>query len=320
MRTVTRIGVTLSVVAALALYGLQLMAGLVVTLGVIAVGAIAGLCMAKWLERDWYGRQLDAGARAGAIACGVAGLSAMIYLLGQGPRSTAELAARSHLLGVSLAPVALALSPLGSVGIDITCSVVAALLGVALAAITAQLFGWGKDKRSLQVIAQARLAAQSQQHGEVGAQATPSGGRPASPSVRLYGRSGPASSATGAPGLRRTAGPAMQADVAEAPLTFDSWGDDGDVGDDTSQAPTLQTPAASAAPAPKKKGASNARSADQAISADERAALLAWESALADDSRPGVKGREPKASAFLNQPTAAPKRNRKKQNTRDWLC
>jgi hypothetical protein len=312
MRTITRTGVTLSVVAALALYGLQLIAGLVVTLGVIVIGAIAGLCVAKWLERDWYGRQLDAGARAGAIACGVAGLSAMIYLLGQGPRSSAELAARSHLLGVSLAPVAQALSPLGSVGTAIACSVVAALLGVALAAITAQLVGWGKDKRSQRVIAQARLAAQAQQHGEVGAQATPSGGRPASPSLRLYGK-------TGAPSVSRTAGPAMQADLADAPLTFESW-DDGDAPASASQRATLQTPATRGGQPPKRRRTSNARSTDDAINADERAALAAWEAAMADGSQPGALQREPKASAFLNQPTAAPRRNRKKQNTRDWLC
>jgi hypothetical protein len=314
-------------VAALALYGLQLLAGLMVTLGVIVVGAIAGLCVAKWLERGWYGRQLEAGGRAGAIACGVAGLSSLLYLLGQGPRSTAELAARSHLLGISLEPMALALSPLGAVGIDIASVVIATLLGVALAALTAQLFGWGKDKRSLRVIAQARLAAQSQQHGEVGAQVTSSGARPASPSVHLYGRSTPLGSApglgmtgiTGAPSVRRTAGPVIHADVAEAPLTFDSWGD-ADAG--ASQPATLQTSAAPGAQPPKqqRRRTSNARSADEAVSTDERAALLAWEAALGDESQPGAAGREPKASAFLNQPVATPKRSRKKQNTRDWLC
>ncbi len=316
MRTVTRTGVTLSVVAALALYGLQLIAGLMVTLGVLVIGVIAGLCVAKWLERDWYGRQLEAGARAGAIACGVAGLSAAIYLLGQGPRSTAELAARSHLFGISLEPVALALSPLGPVGIDIASAVIATLLGVALAAITAQLFGWGKDKRALRVVAQARLAAQAQQHGEVGAQVTPSGARPASPSVHLYGRSGPMSGMAGAPSVRRTAGPAINADVADAPLAFDSWDD----AEDSDQAATLQTPAAPGAQPPQRRLPSNARSANEAISTDERAALRAWEAGLGDGSQPSAPEREPKKSAFLNQPSASPKRNRKKQNTRDWLC
>ena len=321
MRTITRTGVTLSVVAALALYGLQLIAGLVAPLGVIVVGVAAGLSMAKWLPRDWYGRQLEAGARAGAIACGVAGLSATIYLIGQGGASVEALAARSHLLGVSMAPLALALSPIGVVGVAIVSSLVATLLGVAAAALTAQVFGWGKDKRSQRVIAQARLAAQSHQQGELGAQTTATGARPASPSVALYGRADPMSatngpvSSTDRPAARRTAGPLPDMDTGEAPLTFDSWGD---------EATTVRrTPAGQGGAAPKSYGASNARSTDDAISAEQRAALQAWEETLARESEPGATPdatREPKASEFLNQPTVAPKRNRRKQNTRDWLC
>lgn len=327
MRTVTRTGVTLSVVAALTLYGLQLVAGLMVTLGIIAIGAIAGLSVAKWLERDWYGRQLDAGARAGAISCGVAGLASALYLLGQGPGSIAALAARSHLLGVSLAPLIMALSPLGAAGVDVVAVVVASLLGVAMAALSAQVFGWGKDKRSQRVIAQARIAAQALQYGELGAQATSSGGRPSSPSVHLYGRTlaTGAPSATNGPRVRRTAAPLPDADTTEAPLTFNSWDDPaGSVGQ-AAAARTPATPARPAAQPPKKPlGSANARSADQVISDDERAALLAWEAALADESQPGATSRQPKASAFLNEPTSeptsAPRRNRKKQQTRDWLC
>lgn len=307
MRTVTRIGVTLSAVAVLALYGLQLLAGLGVTIGIVAIGALAGLAVAKWLERGWYGRQLEAGARAGAIACGVAGLAAAIYLLGQGPSSIPELAARSSLLGVSLAPLVRALSPLGVAGADIVSVVVAALLGVAVAAVVAQVFGWGKDQRSQRVIARARLAAQAQKYEELGAQTTATGERSPSPSVRLFGRQ---SSATNGPApaanrrVRRTAGPDTDAETPDAPRTFDSWGD------------TAVTPAAQ----PKKRISANARSADDAITADERAALLAWEAALEAESQPGAP-RQPNASAFLNEQNAAPpRRNRKKQNTRDWLC
>lgn len=307
MRTITRTGVTLSVVAALALYGLQLVGGLMVTVGIVAIGVIAGLSVAKWLERDWYGRQLDAGARAGAIACGVAGLSALFYLLGQGPRSIADLSARSTLLGASMDPVIQLLSPLGPVGVDITASVVATLLGITLAAFTARVFGWGKDKRSLKIIAQARLAAQAQQQGELGAQLALDGGRPSSPSVQLYGR-------TGAPALQRPTGQESASGAGVSPLTFESWGD-------TSELPaaTLQAPAAKPK-LPKPRKVSNARSADEAITEDERAALLAWETALADESQSGMSNRAPKASEFLTQPSVAPKRNRKKQNTRDWLC
>lgn len=326
MRTVTRTGVILSVVAALALYGLQLAAGLVVTLGIIVVGFIAGLCVAKWLERDWYGRQLDAGARAGAIACGVAGLASLFYLLGQGPRTTADLAARSHLGGISLGWLVEALSPLGAAGADVVSTVMAMLLGVLLAALTALVLGWGKDKRSQRVIAQARLAAQSQQHGEIGAQVTPSGARPASPSVRLFGRTDGVGGLLTGPTVRRTAGPEIREDVGDAPLTFDSWDDAPATSQQASQQATLQTPAASNVPAakpPRARRGSNARSAGDAISPEERSALLAWEKALADGSRPGAakaQPRAPKHSEFLTEPGAAPRRNRKKQNTRDWLC
>lgn len=328
MRTVTRVGVSLSVVAALALYGLQLVAGLLATLGIIIIGVIAGLCVAKWLQRDWYGRQLDAGARAGAIACGVAGLASLLYLLGQGPRTTAELAARSHLGGVSLGWLVEALSPLGTAGADVVSSIMATLLGVLLAALTALVFGWGKDKRSQRVIAQARLAAQSQQHGEMGAQVTPSGGRPASPSVRLFGRTDGMGGLLSGPSLRRTAGPEIREDVVEAPLAFDSWDDANATSQKARQQATLQTPAASASSAasakpPKSRRNSNARSTGDAITAEERSALLAWEKALADGSQPGAakaQPRAPKHSEFLTEPGVAPRRNRKKQNTRDWLC
>ncbi|HEY7975986.1 MAG TPA: hypothetical protein VID72_11620 [Ktedonobacterales bacterium] len=322
MRTVTRTGVGLSVVAALALYGLQLIAGLVATLGIIVIGVIAGLCVAKWLQRDWYGRQIDAGARAGAIACGVAGLSSMLYLLGQGPRTIAELAARSQLGGLSMGWLAEALGPLGPAGVIVVSSVVATLLGVTLAALTALAFGWDKDKRSQRVIAQARLAAQSQQHGEIGAQVMPTGARPASPSVQLYGRSstGAEGGLLGGPSVRRTAGPVIREDVPEAPLTFESWEDDAPTKKSTKS--TLQTPAAASARQPKPRRPSNARSAGDAITAEERTALLAWEKALADGSQPGARSpqRAAKPSEFLTQPGAAPKRSRKKQNTRDWLC
>jgi hypothetical protein len=311
MRTVTRIGVTLSAVAALALYGLQLIAGLAVTFGILAIGALAGLSVAKWLERDWYGRQLEAGARAGAIACGVAGLGSAIYLLGQRPTTIDALAARSHILGISLAPMVRALSPMGVAGAEIVSVVVAALLGVAFSAVIAQIFGWGKDKRMLRVIAQARLAAQSQAHEELGAQASITGARSTSPSVQLFGRQ---ASTTNGPApannrrVRRTAGPDPDAEVAETPRAFVSWGD-------TAESSAVQLPIQPAA----QRDSKNARSADDAITSDERAALLAWEAALEDESQPGL-ARQPNASAFLNQPTAAPRRNRKKQSTRDWLC
>jgi hypothetical protein len=204
--------------------------------------------------------------------------------------------------------------------------VVATLLGIATAGLTAQVFGWGKDKRSLRVIAQARLAAQALQVGELGAQVTPTGDRPSSPSVRLYGRTsptaGPAVAAIGpasTSGVRRTIAPRT---AAEANPPFSSWDDETEV---TANLPAAPKPRAAKPAKPGKQGAaprhtSNARATGDAITAEERAALAAWEEAMNGDSQPEGQAREPKASQFLNEPVAAPRRNRKKTNTRDWLC
>lgn len=325
MRTVTRTGVSLSVVAALALYGVQLVAGIAAMVGVVIVGVIAGLCVAKWLERTWYGRQLEAGARAGAIACGVAGLSAALYLLGQSSGSMYDLAERSRPLGESFTAFVLSLSPLGPVGAIIASAVVATLLGVASAALTAQMFAWGKDKHSVTVIEQARLAAQAMKPGEFGAQMTPTGERLASSSsVQLYGRMGTISRATSGPIVRKNAGAAPRPELPPASSTFNSWGDEADP--NATQAGTKQKPAAKRGKAAPPRHTSNARNADEAITTEERAALRAWGEEQGveqgNESLTDLKPREPKKSAFLNDPieAPAPRRNRKKNNTRDWLC
>ncbi len=322
MRTVMRTSVPLSVVAALALYGVQLVAGIAAMVGVVIVGVIAGLCVAKWLERTWYGRQLEAGARAGAIACGVAGLSAALYLLGQSSGSMYDLADRSRPLGESFTSFVLSLSPLGPVGAIIASAVVATLLGVASAALTAQVFAWGKDKRSVTVIEQARLAAQAMKPGEFGAQISSTGERtPSASSVQLYGRMGTISRATSGPIVRMNAGPAPRPELPPADSsTFDSWGDEADP--NATQAGTKQKPAAKRGKAAPPRHTSNARAAEDALNTEERAALLAWEEEINGGSLTELKPREPKKSAFLNDPleAPAPRRNRKKNNTRDWLC
>lgn len=311
MRIVTRIGVTLSVVAALALYGVQYVAGLVAMLGVVVIGVLAGLGVAKWLERAWYGRQLEAGARAGAIACGVAGLSSALYLLGSSPTSMTVLADRSQLLGSSFVSLVLSLSPIGPVGAIIACAVVSTLLGVAASAITAQVFGVGKDKHAVDVVAQARLAAQAMQKGELGAQTNATGAPAPAPSVRLFGRSAPM---TISPATARTAAPAPHPELP-APA-FTSWDDESSP--DASQSSAKKKPAKRGRA--QERPVSHARSADHAMTTEEREALLAWDDELSDDSQPDLGAREPKKSAFLNESLASPRRNRKKQNTRDWLC
>jgi hypothetical protein len=328
MRTITRTGVTLSIVAALALYGVQLVAALVVAGGIVLVGALAGLCVAKWLERDWYGRQLDAGARAGAIACGVGGVSALFYLLGQGPHSVADLAARSHLLGLDLGPVITPLSSLDWTGIDILMISAAVIAGILMSAIVAQLAGWSKSGRAVRVITQARQAAQALQRADGrGAAATL---RPATSGPQLY--------ATGAPlpapvhesaewdGLGL---PGASAPKAAKPR---SW---------RSAAPAV-SPVASQTATPRPANVhrpSDARSAKESLTDEARLALSSWEDELdAFDSDPALPDfsalesdegdtitetvRKPNPSTFLTSPPPVNpgKRKRKRQNTGDWLC
>ena len=317
MRTITRAGVTLSVLAALALYGVQLVAALGVALGIILIGGLAGLSVAKWLQRDWYGRQLEAGARAGAIACGVGGLSSLLYLLGQGPRSLPELAARSHLAGVDLAPLVQSLGALGWAGVDFAIIVGATALGVMSAALVAQIVGWSKSGRAVRVVAQARLAAQALQRVDSRGAVT-AGQRSSTLGPQLF--------ATGAP---------VSAPQREAT----EWEGLGLPGGSSPVAPRSWRPAAHAPhPAPTPRPAtihrpSDARSAKEALTDEARAALTSWEDDL--DEMDGFEdldgfGEQGKAvtekvrtsnpSTFLTSPSPAKPRKRKRQDTGDWLC
>src|SRR5579862_8599747 len=56
MRTITRVGLFVGAAGLIALYGLQIVAGLFVVPAVLLIGVIAGLCVAKWLERGWSAR------------------------------------------------------------------------------------------------------------------------------------------------------------------------------------------------------------------------------------------------------------------------
>jgi hypothetical protein len=48
-------------------------------------------------------------------------------------------------------------------------------------------------------------------------------------------------------------------------------------------------------------------------------ALAAWASENAD-ANPAAEARSPLPSTYLNSAPPAPKRNRKKNPTRDWIC
>lgn len=334
MRTIVRTGVTLSIVAALALYGVQLVAALGVALGIIVTGALAGLGVAKWLARDWYGRQFEAGARAGAIACGVGGLSALCYLLGQGPRTLPDLAARSYLPGVDMVALVSALGSLSWMGVDAVVIVGAIIAGVLTAGLVAQIAGWSKSGRALRVIAQARIAAQSLQRLDTRAAVT-AAPRSTTLGPQIFASEAPVPAAELAPsdwdglglpeasipGKRRSWRPAAPAQLSTS--TVD--------------------PAPELAPAPAPRPAtvhrpSDARSAKEALTDEARAALAKWQDELdafdgdADfgvfdsldetDEEPKEKVRAPNHSAFLTEPPPVKpsKRKRKRQDTGDWLC
>jgi hypothetical protein len=317
MRTITRTGVTLSVIAALALYGVQLVAALGVVVGIILTGALAGLSVAKWLERDWYGRQFAAGARAGLIACGVGGLSSLLYLLGQGPRSLPELAAHSHLLGIDLAPLVMMLGALGWSGVDIVMILGAIALGVMSAALIAQIVGWSKSGRAVRVIAQARLAAQALQRVDSRGVVT-AGPRSSTLGPQLY--------ATGAP-------------VSSPPRESSDW--DG-LGLPGASSPGTPRPRLADAPAPQPSPAprpaaihyqSDARATKEALTEEARIALSNWEDELdgldgldgfeepQDESKTATERRRaPNPSAFLTSPPPVKPRKRKRKDSGDWLC
>jgi hypothetical protein len=308
MRTITRTGVTLSVIAALVLYGVQLVAALGAAVGVVIVGALAGLAVAKWLERDWYGRQLEAGARAGAIACGVGGLSALLYLLGQGPRTLPELAARSHLPGLDLAPLVMALGPLGWAGVDVVVILGAILAGAIVSALVTQNVGWSKSGKAVRVVAQARLAAQALQRVEARGAAT-AGPRSITSGPQLY--------ATGAPAIAPVQGPSewegLGLPAAAPPASPRTW----------------RATAKEASPPPPRPAdhrPSDARATGEALTEEARIALSNWESELEaddqldEDSEATRKNRAPNPSAFLNLPSPEKPRKRKRQDTGDWLC
>ena len=340
MRTIVRTGVTLSIVAALALYGVQLVAALGVAFGIILIGALAGLGVAKWLERAWYGRQFAAGVRAGAIACGVGGLCALVYLLGQGPNSLDALAARSHAPGVDFGALVNTLGALGWMGVDAVVIVAATLAGILAAGLMAEVAGWSKSGRAVRVVAQARLAAQSLQRADargavtaaprsttIGPQLFASGASVAPAALEPADWDGLGLPGASSPGKRRSWRPAKQTPQHQP----------------QPEAPPLQVPTPAPRPATVHRP-SDARSAKEALTDEARAALSAWEDELDEfdeaDSDPAFaafpdlngetddaaheRGRAPNHSAFLTSPPppvkSGKRSKRKRQDTTDWLC
>jgi hypothetical protein len=352
MRTILRAGGLCGLLGAVAAAALQLPMGLGIIWFIPLVGFGAGLGVAKWLERDWYGKQLAAGLRAGAAAAAIAGLAAFLALALGGPRDTATLLAQSDLSLVAPKPAVRTVVSLGWLGMDLLTVAAAGLLGVVLAGLVAQLIGWSKSRRAIAVVEQARRAA------EMLAQSLPQ--LPPAPVLPLLGRPTgvPLASArpTGVPlptGIRPTGGPvaAQPADaltyVSPVPRQARTAVQTPPPAPVTRRSPTPEPAAAAMAespaddqhPAPRVRRRSSARPVELQLTDEMRTALEAWaEEHGTSDKTPAVSerapaapggdpavpapaaARTPQASKYLNDPAPRPKRNRKKNQTRDWIC
>jgi hypothetical protein len=362
MRTILRAGGLCGLLGAVAAVVLQPPIGLGIIWFIPLVGFGAGLGVAKWLQRDWYGRQLAAGLRAGAAAAAIAGLAACLALALGGPRDTATLLAQSHLSLVAPTPAVRTVASLDWLGMDLLTVAGAGLVGVILAGLVAQLIGWSKSRRAIAVVEQARRAAQQL------AQSLPQ--LPPAPVLPLLGRPTgvPLASArpTGVPlptdvplptGIRPTGVPvaAWSSDaptsVSPAPRRVRTAVQTPPPAPATRRSPSpepmpepapaamAESPADDQRPAPRARRRSSARPVELQLTGEMRAALEAWaEEHGTSDKTPAVSQRAPAApegdsavpapaaartpqlSKYLNDPAPRPKRNRKKNQTRDWIC
>jgi hypothetical protein len=365
MRTSIRAGAILGGVGSIALCVLQLQIALAIAPGVILAGALAGLAVAKWLDRAHYGRQLEEGLRAGLLASGLTAFVSLLALLVAGPHDVATLTARSRIFGLSLAPLVRRLSGLGWAEMDVLVLLVCCAAGLLLAAVLAQVFGWGKSTQAARSVRTARLTALALQRGEhwdtlppaatipalpssFGARATGAPGMAAPPSGMMlpaasllpsaFAAFAPGTAAANAPVASPAHTPLVPEPVqpvapASKPRTLAA-----SVPSGASGAPPRATePALPPAPGePAKRGArrktSQARPVEGQLTREMRKALEDWAQREQQGGDPGDahdaptaaasrSGRTRQPSTFLNSAgSAPPKRNRKKNQTRDWLC
>lgn len=301
MRALLQVGLIAGVAGFVALAALQQLVGMVALLGILAVGALAGLGMAKWLAWSWFGRQLEAGWRVGALACGMAGLGALASLFWLGPQDIGQLADRSHLAGLDFGPVIRGLSALTWAGVSGLGILAATGLGIGLAALVTWVFAAGKSARTVQAITLARQAAHASSKTE-----------PLSAVAGNYPfASAPQSGSDwhAAPGMMP---PSSNISPWSAPKTIPSLPDAPHAGD---TGPAQRNPA--------RRDPSAARPPERELSAADREAIRQWTEEEDDDANAETeKRRTAPPSTYLNSPPpeTAPRRDRKKQQTRDWLC
>ena len=315
MRTILRVGITVGGIAFVVLYPLQSVIGLTVAVGIVLAGFAAGLGAAKWLPRPWYGRQFTAGFRTSLIAVCMAGISVLLAAFNQGAHSEGLLAASAHALGGSrLGPLISHLAGAGWAVTTTTVVTLAMLLGVTLGVVATVLGAWGKNRHAIQVVNEARLAAEAGFYGDLsGLSSAPASGQTAHSSPGLRPEPVPAESswaAPSSPGQRPRPVPAELPRFQQAePEQFQQT------------EPAL--------PAAGGRTPSNVRPADSQLTEAMREALATWatdnvassqsDATTAGSEEASGKTRTPQPSAYLNSTPAAPsKRPRKKQNT-EWI-
>jgi hypothetical protein len=358
MRTIRRMILILGCIGFITLYVAQNGVALAATPLVVLIGVLAGLAVAKWLPWGWYGRQFAAGVRGGIVACGLAAAGVLLSLVGTGPHSVAALAARSHLPGIDLTPVVMSLGAPSWFMPYLLLTTFFAVGGILVAGVVAQVFGWSKNVHTVRIINQAHNAAAGIHRSQTWAptsnstpslgsylnSAAPSFGPASHPGLVVSGIGVTAAqqAITHAPvsGGRRVRArgmsdapfeqqPAYLAPLPPMPFDFD---------ESAASEPLPPIPPMSAPPAPPRRTNSGVQAVSASMTEELRRALDRWdgeveptnEMAEPTETSPTKKTaskakvpakRQPKASAYLNsEPPATPRRNRKKQDTRDWLC
>ncbi len=371
MRTLLRVGGIAGMLAGALALALAPRAGLAVIacLGVAGLGS--GLAMAKWLPREWYGRQLGAGLRAGLIACVIAVPATLIALLDGAPHDAAALALRTLILASPLGAV----TGSGWLAADVVAVVGAVVAALALASVTARIFAAGKSARFVTAVARAREASRPLREEAVFAPALsrrtavplasvtgasagprpldrPSGAQPiaarVAPPRRTLAPATPPQGIAGTSGdfgVRRAPvdvpAPPRHAVAPAAPPLAPQLEPEPEPA--ISSAPTTPAPApmpdrapaaAKGAGAPALKRRGGGRPAPARLTPEMIEALAAFARDTdedgegdGDDEEEGGNAesapaaRQPVESSYLNEPApAAPKRKRKKNATRDWIC
>jgi hypothetical protein len=156
----TRVGWAVGAAGFVLLFLVQVPTALGAALLYPLLGIAAGLGMAKWLPRAWYGRQFSAGLRAGALAAAGASAGLLLSVVLMAPHRMGALAARSHLLGLGLSRQAEALGALGWIGVTVVAVLLGSLICATLAALTTQALALDKSRSAIQAVDRAREAAQ----------------------------------------------------------------------------------------------------------------------------------------------------------------